>query len=123
MAYGVSDKPVPTNLNYPAPVQVPVQLMSASGAVTIVGGGVVHITKAGVAAMTLADPLYNGIVLTFASTTAQAHTLTLVSGIGGVGAGADVGTWGGAARDGVTLYSYGGYWWVMPGTNLNVTFA
>lgn len=101
----------------------PKEVMSANGAVTLFSGLVV-ITKAGVCAMTLAAPATgDNRVLIFDSTTAQAHTLTITAGLRGAGSGADVGTWGGAIGDGVTLYSYNGAWYVVPGTNLNVTFA
>jgi len=49
--------------------------------------------------------------------------ITRGRGIGGVGAGADVGTFGAAAENGITLYSYNGAWWIVPGSNVNVTFA
>jgi len=104
------------------PRREPVGVYAASGAITETSG-FVFLTKAGVGAMTLAAPSDDGLRLTIISTTAQAHTLTITAGIAGAGAGADVGTFGGAAGDGVTLVSYGGNWYVEPGTNLNVTFA
>jgi hypothetical protein len=101
----------------------PIVAYGASGAIRLTNGGIAVLTKAGVGAMTLALPSVAGAILTIVSTTAQAHTLTVASGLAGAGAGADVGTFGGAIGDGVTLFSYGGYWHVLPGTNLNVTFA
>ena len=99
----------------------PQEVMSANGAVTLFSG-IVVITKAGVCAMTLAAPAVNDKrVLVFDSTTAQAHTLTITAGLRGAGSGADVLTWGGAIGDGITLYSYNGAWYVVPGTALNVT--
>jgi hypothetical protein len=55
----------------------PVTLASASGAVTV-SPGTVKITKAGVAALTLAAPTtaQEGIEIEFTSATANAHTLT-----------------------------------------------
>lgn len=103
--------------------QIPQEVASADGAITSVAGGQVIITKAGVCALTLAAPYASGARLVILSTTANAHTVTVASGIGGAGDGANVGTFGGAAGDGVTLISYNGYWWVEPGTNLNVSFA
>lgn len=105
----------------------PVTVVSADGAVSA-KSGIVHITKAGVAAMTIADPTAttdDGKTLVFISDTAQAHTLdnSAGSGFNGVGAGGDVGTWGGAIGDGLTITAYAGVWWVVPGTNLNVTIA
>ncbi len=104
--------------------------MSADGAITI-KEGIVAVTKAGVCAMTLAAPAVgnqaaggdDGKVLWVDSHTAQAHTLTVSGGLRGAGAGADVGTFGGAIGDGVLLYAYNGAWYPVPGTNTNVTFA
>jgi len=100
----------------------PISVASANGAIALYSG-IVQITKAGVCAMTLAAPTHNGRVLIFDSATANAHTLTVSGGLRGAGAGADVGTFGGAIGDGVTLYSYDGAWYVVPGTNVNVTFS
>jgi hypothetical protein len=101
----------------------PKQVMADTGAVTLFSGLVI-ITKAGVAALTLAAPAVNdNRVLIFDSTGAHAHTLTITAGLRGAGAGADVLTWGGAVGDGITLYSYAGAWYVVPGTNLNVTIG
>ena len=88
----------------------------ASGAVTI-RNGIVFITKAGVAALTIADPTsgtHDGLVMRFQSTTAQAHTLDNSAGSGfNAGGGAtDVGTWGGAKGDGMEITAYGGKWYV-----------
>jgi hypothetical protein len=124
MAIGVATKPVPDNLLYPNPTQIPVADYLTDGAITIVAGGLARLTHATGGTYTLADPTRAGLVLTIVSTTAQAHTVTVASGIDGAGAGADVGTWGGAVLDGVTLISTPDlYWTVSPGTNLNVTFA
>jgi hypothetical protein len=104
-----------------------VTVASADGAIAV-KSGIVMITKAGVAAMTIADPTAttdDGKTLTFVSTTAQAHTLdnSAGSGFNGGGAGSDVGTWGGAIGDGITITAYNGVWYVVPGSNLNVTLA
>lgn len=97
---------------------------SASGAVEI-RTGIAQITAGSAAAMTLAAPtaLQEGTVITFDSTTAFAHTLTVAGGLRGAGASADVGTFGAAIGNGVTLYAKGLFWWPIPGSNLNVTFA
>lgn len=92
-------------------------VVSASGAITIPPGDTVFvITKAGVAALTIADPATgdNGKVLTFISATAQAHTLSNAAGSGfnAGGSGADVGTWGGAIGDGMQITAYGTKWLV-----------
>ena len=113
------------NLKQGQPNNRAVQVCSADGAITI-RDGIVRITKGSAAALTLAAPVANkddGVRLVIHSTTAYAHTVTVSGGIAGAGTSADVGTFGGAANDGVELYAYGGYWHVVPGTNLNVTFA
>lgn len=113
----------PKILSQGVPYQHNGEIASVNGAIQSVAGGQVFITKAGVCALTLAAPYAAYARLTIISTTANAHTVTVANGIGGAGSGADVGTFGGAIGDGVTLISYNGYWYVEPGTNLNVTFA
>lgn len=92
---------------------------AADGAVTQ-KSGTVFVTKSGVCAMTIADPVSgspgaggdDGKRLTFISTTANAHTLTRsTTGFNDGGAGADVATFGGAKGDGLTLLAYGGKWY------------
>lgn len=105
--------------------KMPMQVMSADGAINI-KEGIVHITKAGVCAMTLAAPVAaddDGKVLWVFSATAQAHTLTIANGLRGAGAGADVGTFTAAIGNGIGLYAYNGAWYDLPGTNTNITFA
>jgi len=103
--------------------------VSADGAISIPTVNTsYYITKAGVAAMTLADPTattHDGVRLTFISTTAQAHTLdnTAGSGFNNGGTGTDFGTWGGAIGDGIVLEAYQGIWYIVPGSNLNVTLS
>lgn len=103
----------------------PIAAVTADGAIAVPSVNTTYfITKAGVAAMTLVDPTattHDGLRLTFVATTANAHTLDLVTGING--GAADVGTWGGAAGDGVTVIAYQGAWYQVPGSNTNVTFA
>jgi hypothetical protein len=105
--------------------RTPVVVVSADGAISVPNGNTVYmVTKAGVAAMTLVDPTagtHDGLILTFVSTGAHAHTIDLVTGING--GAADVGTFGGAAGDSVSIVAYAGVWYEMPGANTNVTFA
>jgi hypothetical protein len=109
----------PKGRTYPAGVQFPTQELTADGAITIPCGFVV-LNKAGVLAATLAAPTYDGQWLVIVSETANAHTLDLAtSGVNG--GSADVGTFGGAVGDGVSLFSLGGHWYSFGGTN--VTFA
>lgn len=105
-------------------VKLPVQVASADGAITI-KSGVVMLTKAGVAAMTLAAPTAgtdDGKELTIIAATAQAHTVTIGGGLNGAGAGADVGTFGGAVGDRFSVVAYNGAWYAS-GAHVNVTFA
>lgn len=103
----------------------PVVAVTADGAITVPNGNTTYyITKAGVAAMTLVDPTattHDGLRLTFIATTANAHTLDLVTGING--GAADIGTFGGAVGDGVTIEAYQGVWYEVPNNNANVTWA
>ena len=99
------------------------QVASANGAITI-KDGIVIITKGTACLLTLAAPTAgtdDGKVLLIDSTTAAAHTVTIANGLRGVGASADVGTFGGAIGDKVMLYAYNGAWY--PIINTNVTFA
>lgn len=103
-----------------------VAAVTADGAISVpVGNTTYFITEdADGAAMTLVDPTattHDGVTLTFISTTAQAHTLDLVTGING--GAADVGTFGGAVGDSVTIVAYQGVWYEMPNANVNVTWA
>lgn len=120
MAQGAATQPIPNNLPNPAGVQFPYQVLADDGAITI-PCGVVELTKAGASAITLAVPDANGLLLAVTSKTAQAHTLTVASGLHGLGTGEDVGTFGGAIDDCVMLMSVGGYW--VQVANVNVTFA
>jgi hypothetical protein len=119
----IPTRAIPFILRQGAPYQHNVEVKSGDGAILSVAGGVVFITKGSAAALTLAAPANDGARLVIISTTAFAHTVTVAGGIAGAGASADVGTFGAAAGNGVTLISYNGLWYVEPGTNQNVTFA
>lgn len=84
---------------------------------------VARLTKGGVGAMTLVAPgtELNGHVMKIVSETAQAHTVTVVLGFGGVGSGGDVATWGGAIGDSLTIVADNGFWY--DAGKLNVTFG
>jgi len=101
------------------------QVLSASGAVPI-KASTCFITKAGVAALTLADPtagVHDGVEMTFISTTAQAHTLdnSAGSGFNAGGAPSDVGTFSGSIGDNIVIVAYAGKWLVR--SKVNVTLA
>lgn len=101
-----------------------VGVASASGAITQ-KDGVLFITKAGVAAMTIADPTAgadDGKRLAIVSTTANAHTVTYATtGFNAGTTGTDVGTFGGAKGDNLVIRAYGGVWYVE--SKVNVTLA
>ena len=100
-----------------------VEVESASGAIGIKEGYAV-ITKAGVAAMTLAAPTAglpaaggdDGRVLTVVSTTANAHTVTTPSNK--VNGASSVLTFGAAVANFVTLIAYQGVWYVLAKTSV-----
>jgi hypothetical protein len=103
-------------------VKRPVQAAAADGAITI-RDGVVIITKAGVAVLTLAAPtavVHDGITINIIAGTANAHTVTVTGAAGG--SGQDVGTFGGAVNDSTTLVAYNAQWYIL-GAPRNVTWA
>lgn len=122
---GITTTSITATTEFIGPVNLPTQVASADGAITI-KSGVVIITKGTACALTLAAPTAtddDGKVLYIDSTTAAAHTVTISGGLRGAGTGADVGTFGGAIGDGIVLYAYNAKWYPVPGTNTNVTFA
>ena len=104
--------------------------ITADGAVTIPAYNVHYFfTKAGVAAMTIADPTattHDGVTLTFIATTANANTLSNAAGSGFFSSGGgtkDIATWGGAIGDGFTIIAYQGKWYIDPRGVTNVTLG
>lgn len=104
----------------------PVTAVTADGAIAIPAGSRTYfITKAGVAAMTLANPTattHDGVVLTFVSTTANAHTLDNSAGAGfnGGGAAKDIGTFGAAIGNYIQVVAYQGTWYVLSSTGVTL---
>jgi hypothetical protein len=100
--------------------------VTANGAISIpTANTTYYITKAGVAAMTLADPTattHDGLTLTFVATTASAHTLSNAAGSGfnDAGASGDIGTFGGAIGDNIVITAYQGKWLVVSKTNVTI---
>lgn len=104
--------------------------IGANGAVSQ-RSGLLLVTKSGVCAMTLADPIAgdpavggdDGKRLTILAATASAHTLSNAAGSGfnAGGSGTDVGTYGGAKGDNIQIVAYGGKWYVEG--KVNVTLA
>lgn len=101
----------------------PAQVYSANGAV-VLKTGTHFITKGTAAALTIAAPttgVHDGMEITLISTTAAAHTITYATtGFNGGGTGTDVGTFGGAIGDGITLVAYGTNWLVKDKTNVTL---
>ena len=100
---------------------------SADGAITIPTRGRKHvfITKASAAALKLAAPTattHDGVEIVIVSTTAAAHTITgSTTGMNDLGTSGDVGTFGVAKGNGMTLVAYQGDWYVT--SNIGVTLA
>ena len=105
---------------------------SADGAIDITRKNfpdTVVVTKGTAAALTLAAPTagapekggHDGMRIYFVDVAGAAHTLTVTGGFNGAGTTSDVGTFGGAKGDHVTLEAYNGAWYVVD--NLNVTLA
>ena len=108
-----------------APIQQPVELAAANGAINL-KAGVAVITKTGsLAAMTLAAPTAgtdDGKILVIVAATAFAHTGTNASpGFNNAGASGDVATFGGAIGDSMQVVAYNGRWHVV--SLRNVTLA
>ena len=107
--------------------RTPCGALSASGAVPLTAYNKNYIiTKAGVAALTIANPTsgdHDGVELTFISATASAHTIDNSAGAGfnNQGSAKDIGTFGGAIGDKLVIVAYNGKWYVKD--NLNVTLA
>ena len=93
-----------------------VEAESANGAIGITSG-LAALTKAGVAAMTLAAPTVttdDGKILRIVSTTANAHTITQTTpGFNNAGSSKDVATFGGAVGDYLLVVAYQGVWYVI----------
>lgn len=106
--------------NVTGAVQNTVEAASTNGAVAI-ASKTVYLTKAGVAAMTLATPTattHDGIRITFIATTANAHTVTCPAG---KLQGSAVGTFGGAVGDTMTVEAYQGIWYILTKTNVTLS--
>lgn len=90
----------------------PVVTYTANGALPIVHG-ICTLTKAGVAAMTIATPAISddGKEITVVSGNASAHTVTSASAFGGTAK--TIATFGAATGNFVTLRALGGAWYVV----------
>lgn len=109
-------------------VSGPIVSYSASGAITIPSGGpnveqTIFITKAGVAAMTLAAPTVDqdGLILNITSNTAHAHTVTATGLLNTGTSSVNEATFAADAGAGVILQAASGLWNVLSSTG--VTFS
>lgn len=107
-----------------APTQMTLVAITADGAVDPHTSKDYIITKAGVAAMTLAAPTAgtdDGITISIKSSTAFAHTLTATGLLQTGSANANVATFAAFAGAGLTLRAYNGKWLVL--TQVGITFS
>lgn len=100
-----------------------VQAYAADGALEIKTHTAV-LSKGSAGAYTLRAPTAaeTGTLITIISSAAFAHTVTVATaGFNALGAAGDVGTFGAALGNGVTVVAYNGNWYVQ--SNIGVTFA
>lgn len=102
----------------------------ADAAITVDGKSrYIFITKAGAAALTLADPTattHDGMQLTFIATVAAANTVSNAAGSGffsSGGAAKDTATFSGAIGDGFTCIAYQGKWYIDPRGMTGITLG
>jgi len=99
-------------------------ILSASGAIAPHEAANYIITKAGIAALTLAAPtagIDDGLVIAISSSTLYAHTLTATNLLSTGVAGVSVATFAAYAGAGLTLKAYNGLWQVM--SSVGITFT
>lgn len=103
-----------------------VAAVTADGAITLAARKTFFITKAGVAAMTLADPTattHDGYEMEFIAASANAHTLDNSAGSGffsSGGATKDIATFGGAIGDRIRVIAYQGKWYIADSLNITL---
>jgi hypothetical protein len=106
---------------------VPDLVVDADGdGAVVIQTSTVFITKVEAAALTLAAPTVDdddGVEIWVIDTSGAAHTLTVAPGYNAEGTAGDIGTFGGAVGDGIGLRAFQGEWYVIPGSNLNVTIT
>jgi hypothetical protein len=101
-----------------------VGVISASGAVTANQEGTYSVTKAGVAALTLAAPtagVDDGKIIRLTSTTANAHTLTATGLLNTGSASVNVATFAAFAGAGLSLMALNAKWQVL--SQIGITFS
>lgn len=96
-----------------------VTILSASGVITAVAPAATYgITAVGVAALTLAAPATDGIILRFVDEGGHAHTITSTGLLNG---SHNVATFGGTAGSACELVSRNGFWWAVVLTGVAVS--
>lgn len=103
------------------PPPVPIQELTADGAITI-AAGVVILNKGSALAATLAAPPTGmpGARLTIIAKTAQAHTVTYTTGFNAGGSTLDVATFGGAIGDNMEIVAVNNTWYVVDLRNVTL---
>jgi len=99
------------------------QYAAANGTI-LISQGVVLVTKATAAALTLLAPRAgsdDGKRLTIVSSTAAAHVITFAAGFNGGGAAKDTATLSGAIGDSLTLIAANGLWLIVASIGVTLT--
>ena len=106
------------------PWQGGLQALSVATATVPAATGNYVFTYSGVTAVTLVAPTattMDGMIITFTSSTAYAHTVTCSGGIGTGGSQTGVLTFAAHPGASVTLMSYGGYWMIIANNLVTLT--
>lgn len=117
---GTKASPVWNNISASGGGQASITAITATGAIAVRPSGIYVITKAGVAAMTLAAPTTgaagtgdDGVRLEIFSNTAYAHTITATGLLNTGSAFVNVATFNARAGASLTLRAYGALWSVV----------
>lgn len=113
-----------TGLTTYGPVKSTLTVISADGAVDQHTSANYVVTKAGVAAMTLAAPTVttdDGLIIVVVSNTSNAHTLTATGLLGTGSAAVNVATFAANLGAGLKLMAYQGKWLVL--ASVGITFS
>lgn len=124
VAQNTNNTNINAQLNAAQPAQLAVVAVTASGAISPHSSQTLVLTKAGVAAMTLAAPTVttdDGVLLTITSNTANAHTITATGLFQDGSTTTDVATFAARAGASVQLMAYQGKWNVISSTQ--ITFS
>ena len=108
-----------SGLGVPAGQPAPIQTIAGDGAITV-NSGLVVLSKASAAAITIALPDQDGQWIWVVTSTAQAHVIT--QGTDGFNAKGSSGTatFTAAIGNGCLLFSQGGHWWALVKTGVAI---